>query len=393
VQVPQRKTEDITRDRFTFGGKWRFGNGVQARVAGVTEGYDSTTQEYSNAFRTATRASSQRTDHLSLQFDMPAWKSQLWQFGGDLHRESLSQTANGNSELLGNARRSAAELYAQNDIFFNDTWEMIVGLRGQHDSDFGSHFAPKVGVRANVLTGEAWKGVVRANYGQGYRAPNLKERHFLFDHSSLGYIVLGNPNLKPESSNSFQLGGTLSWQDRLTLDANLFYNRVTDLIQTDMSNFTVVNGVAVYTYRNVARARTQGMEASLRWQASSRLGLNAAYTFTDTEDLNTGTELTRRPRNMARLGMDWRVLPATELSVRGRYQSSELVDSATAARSPGWTTLDLVLNQKLGRNVTAFIGVNNLFDRQRDFSNANDFGPVAGRFIYLGARFSMDAAH
>ena len=121
-----------------------------------------------------------------------------------------------------------------------------------------------VGVRANLLSNDTWKGVLRANYGQGYRVPNLKERHYLFDHSSLGYIVLGNPNLKPESSNSFQLGGQLSWRDRVTLDANLFYNRVTDLIQTDMANFTMFNGIAVYTYRNVARARTQGAETSDR---------------------------------------------------------------------------------------------------------------------------------
>lgn len=390
--VPQSKSEDISRKRFAAGAQWRFGNGVQARAAGMTEGYDSTTQEYSNDYRTATRASSQRTDHLSLQFDMPAWRSQLWQFGGDLHRERLEQTANNISELRGKAERSSAELYAQNDIFFNDTWEMVVGLRGQRDSDFGSHFAPKVGVRANLLDGPAWKGVLRANFGQGYRVPNLKERHYLFDHSSLGYIVLGNPDLKPESSNSFQFGGALSWQDRLTLDANLFYNRVTDLIQTDMSHFTVVNGIAVYTYRNVARARTQGLETSLRWRATSRLDLTGAYTFTDAEDLDTGTELTRRARHMARLGANWRLLAGTELSLRGRYQSSELVDSGSGARSPGWTTVDVALNQKLGRGVTAFVGVNNLFNRQRDFSNANDFGPVAGRFVYLGARFSVDAA-
>jgi outer membrane receptor for ferrienterochelin and colicins len=95
---------------------------------------------------------------------------------------------------------------------------------------------------------------------------------------------------------------------------------------------------------------------------------------------------------MGRVGADWRVLPATELSARARFQSSELTDSATGARSPGWGTLDLVLNQKLGRNVTAFAGVNNLFNRQRDFANASDFGPVAGRFIYLGARFNVDVA-
>ncbi len=73
---------------------------------------------------------------------------------------------------------------------------MIIGLRGQQDSDFGSHFAPKIGVRGNLLATEDWKGVLRANYGQGYRVPNLKERHYLFDHSSLGYMVLGNPDLE-----------------------------------------------------------------------------------------------------------------------------------------------------------------------------------------------------
>ena len=390
--VPQRKTEDITRDRFTYGGQWRFGNGVKARLAGVTEDYDSRSQEYSNAVPTATRAAALRTEHVSLQFDMPAWQRQLWQFGADVHRERLRQTANGVSEVAGNAERTANELFVQNDILFNDTWEMVLGLRAQDDSDFGTHYAPKIGLRANLPTGAAWKSVLRANFGQGYRVPNLKERHYLFDHSALGYVVLGNPNLKPESSNSFQFGGTATWNERLTLNANLFYNRVRDLIQTDMDNFTVVNGIARYTYRNVAQARTQGLETGARWQASSALAFNAGYTYTDSQDLDTGTELTRRPRSIARLGLDWQLQPATELSVRARYQSSELAASTSPARSPGWATLDFVLNQKIGRDVTAFLGVKNLTNRQRDFSNASDFGPVAGRFLYVGARISLDAA-
>lgn len=390
--VPQRKTEDITRERLTYGGQWRFDNGVKARLAALVEDYDSQSHEFSNAVRTANRAAALRTEHASLQFDLPAWRRQLWQFGADVHRERLRQSANGVSELAGDAQRTSNELYVQNDVLFNDTWEMVLGLRAQDDSDFGRHFAPKIGLRANLPAGGAWKTVLRANFGQAYRVPNLKERHYLFDHSALGYVVLGNPDLKPESSNSFQLGGTATWNERLTLNANLFHNRVRDLIQTDMENFTVVNGIAAYTYRNVARARTQGLETGARWQASPALALNAGYTFTDAQDLDTGEELTRRPRSIARLGMDWRVLAATELSLRARYQSSELV-ATNAARSPGWATLDLVVNQKLGRDVTAFVGVKNLFNRQRDFSNANDFAPVAGRFLYVGARISLDGVH
>ena len=391
--VPQRKTEDITRDRVTGGGQWRFDNGVKARLAAMVEDYDSRSNEFSNGVRASNRASALRTEHTSLQFDLPAWRRQLWQFGADVHRERLRQSANGVSELASGAERTSNELFLQNDILFNDTWELVLGLRAQDDSDFGTHYAPKIGLRANLPTGEAWKTVLRANFGQGYRVPNLKERHYLFDHSALGYVVLGNPNLKPESSNSFQLGGTATWNERLTLNANLFHNRVRDLIQTDTDNFTVINGIAAYTYRNVARARTQGLETGIKWQASSALALNAGYTFTDAEDLDTGAELTRRPRSIARIGADWRLLPATELSLRARYQSSELAASTSPARSPAWATLDFVINQKLGRDVTAFLGVKNLFNRQRDFSNASDFAPVAGRFLYVGARISLDPVH
>lgn len=389
--VPQRKTEDIARNRFTGGGQWRFGNGLTARLAGVTEGYDSNSRQFASGLLRSTRHAKMRTDHVSAQIDLPVWRAQRWQVGADFHHETLDQTVNGKSELRGSATRTANEVYLQDDIFLSDNWELVAGVRGQHDSDFGGHLAPKVGVRGTVLSSGDWKGVVRANFGQGYRLPNLKERHFRFDHSSMGYMVLGNPDLKPESSNSFQLGGTLEWLQRVTVDTNLFYNRVTDLIQTDRSHAAVVDGIAVYTYRNVARAVTKGVETSLRWQATATVGLNAAYTYTATEDLKTGTELTRRPRHMGRVGLDWRVLPGTDVSLRGRFQGSELVNSAKHTRSPGWGTVDLVLNQKVGRGVNAFFGVNNLFDRQRDFSkHGQDFGPVAGRFVYLGARFSTD---
>ena len=271
--------------------------------------------------------------------------------------------------------------------------ELLFGLRGQNDSDFGSHWAPKVSLRANVLNGADWKGILRASLGQGYRVPNLKERHYLFDHSALGYRVVGNPNLKPESSTSLQLGATFKRGERLAIDVNAFYNRVRDLIQTDEANATVgTDGIATYTYANVARARTSGLDTSVNWRASSALSLNAAYTYTATRNETTGRELTRRPRQIVRLGGDWRIQPETVLGLRVRHQSSELVDTATRARSPGWTTLDVSLNHKIGRSVTLFAGVNNLTNSQRSFSNASDFGPVAGRYVYVGAKFALGNA-
>jgi outer membrane receptor for ferrienterochelin and colicins len=220
--------------------------------------------------------------------------------------------------------------------------------------------------------------------------PNLKERYYLFDHSSIGYKVQGNPNLRPESSNSYQLGATLRLHKTLTLDANIFYNDVTDLIQTDMNNFTVINGVAIYTYENIAHARTSGLESAVNWQATPALNISSAYTWTQTKDVNTGTQLTRRPEHIARFGVDW-LMHKTRFTLRERYQSDELAITGSNARSPAWAVTDISVTQEINGGVSAFLGVNNVFGQQRDFSQPADFGPIAGRYIYLGATWSWDS--
>lgn len=390
--VPQSKTEAIARDRLSWGGRWSGERGLRAEVKGVSERYVSNSQTYSNAFLQQSRQANQRTDHVTAQVDLPAWHRQLWQFGADLHRETLGQSADGTAELAGGqARRSSHELFAQNDILFNDTWELLLGLRGQRDSDFGAHFAPKASLRARLLDGPDWSGALRVSFGRGYRVPNLKERYFLFDHSALGYMVIGNPRLRPESSNSLQLGAQVALRDRFSLDLNLFDNRVSDLIQVDEANATSSGGITRFTYQNIARARTRGLEALATWRVRPGLDLRGGYTLTQTRNLDTGTELTRRPRQSVRLGLDWQAGAASTLSLRARYQGSELANTTTGGRSPAWATLDVAFNHKLGRATTAFVGVSNLFDRQRAFGNPNDFGPLAGRFVYAGIRHEFGA--
>ena len=116
------------------------------------------------------------------------------------------------------------------------------------------------------------------------------------------------------------------------------------------------------------------------------LDLRASYTYTRATNEDTGQDLTRRPRNMVRLGADWQPRGGTVLSVRARAQSSELVDSTANGRSPAWSTLDLRINHKIARQTTLFGGIDNLFDRQRNFATGTDFGPISGRLVYVGIR-------
>ena len=46
---------------------------------------------------------------------------------------------------------------------------------------------------------------LRANYAIGFRAPTLKEMYMHFDMGNMGYMIIGNPDLKPEKSNNVNL--------------------------------------------------------------------------------------------------------------------------------------------------------------------------------------------
>jgi outer membrane receptor for ferrienterochelin and colicins len=386
--IPQEKTEAISRDRFVLGAKNIFDNGTRVQLQLLDEQYQSLGQAYSQNFRVSQRDFNQQLNHLSAQVDLPSWYGQLWQLGVDWRKERVSQSVNGVSEFYGDKRvsKESRELFVQNDIFLGDDWEVVLGLRVQDDSDFGTHAAPKIALRGNVWESGDWKMVVRSSVGQGYRVPNLKERHFLFDHSALGYMVLGNPNLKPESSKSWQLGANIALAKQFSLDVNAYLNQVKDLIQIDESNAVKNNGIAQYTYKNIDRTETKGIETTLDWRIFRPFNINASYTWNQSKDLNGGRELTRRPAHMARLGFDWQIAEGSEFTLRSRYQSAELISSDHY--SAGWTTADIKFNQHINKNIKAYIGIDNVSNVQRDFSNQNDFGPISGRFFYLGTAFA-----
>lgn len=389
-EVEQQKREDAQRLRLGAGGEWSAENGFRLRLDAVDETLDDETRKHAAGSSFDDRDAELGLRHVTAIADLPALGGHLLQLGATWQEASLAQSIDGGSELdtAGTVVRDSREVFLQDDIFIGDDWELLLGLRHQDDSDFGGHAAPKVSLRGRVLEAGGWKGVLRAGWAEGYRVPNLKERRYRFDHSSLGYVVIGNPDLQPETSRSWQLGGRFGHGPGTWLDINLFDNRLRDLIQVDTADAPVVDGVQQFTYENVARARTRGAEIAARWQASDALALSSGYTRMRTRDEETGSALTRRPDHQARLGVDWQVTGRVAVSARGRYQSDELVATADGARSPSWQVLDLKINLDWSRSTRWFLGVDNVFNTQRDFADPNDFGPINGRFVYAGLRYA-----
>ncbi|PVY78123.1 outer membrane receptor for ferrienterochelin and colicins [Tamilnaduibacter salinus] len=386
------KDELAERWRGTLLGDHQPESGPQWHWRLVHETLDDTTSKFTPLGRFDHRESTHTVSRASGWTQFQPFDRHQVQIGTDLSRASLEQYKDGVSELSGDGTftRNTREGWLQATWFATEHSELVAGVRAQRDSDFGNHVAPKLNGRYELVDGPDIGVYLRGGWGVGYRVPNLKERHYRFDHSELGYVVRGNPDLQPEESDSYQLGWGLNYRKEAWFEVNAFLNNIDQLIQTESDPSATENGVQVFEYANVDRARTRGVETTMGWQFSGDWKLSAGYTYLETEDLDSGQRLTRRPRHHGTLSLTGGTpVPGLSWLARMRAQSSELVDQESGAESPGFTTADIKLNQSIGDHLTLFTGVDNLTDEQRNFNDNNDFGPVSGRFFYAGLTLSF----
>jgi len=119
--------------------------------------------------------------------------------------------------------------------------------------------------------------------GSGFKAPSLYELYAPPDN--LGPI--GNMSLEPEKNLGWDAGVEKSFFNHLTLSLTYFETRFRHLIQ-----FYYGTG-----YQNLGRARTRGLEVSLKAVPIKNLDLTASWTHLQARDLDHQTDLLRRPKN------------------------------------------------------------------------------------------------
>jgi len=149
---------------------------------------------------------------------------------------------------------------------------------------------------------------LRLSYGTGFKAPSLYD---LFGIDSYGYA--GNPNLRPEHSDSAELGLRTDLLDhRIGWDVAIFEQHISDLI-----SFVYV---PVDTTENIGKSKIDGIEGSLTLRPTANTDLVIAATHIDPRDLSDDTLLVRRPRNKVSVTAHWawqRFTVAPELDYTG----------------------------------------------------------------------------
>jgi vitamin B12 transporter len=324
--------------------------------------------DFDNAFRDPDDPFSQAADTQSQALRGRAVAS--WHGGEDLRisvgteAERLEVTAtSGTFTNLDAARQRTWAAFGQGS-WGHGPLRLDLGVRRDDNNVYGG----KTSLRAGTVVKLGADTLLRASYGEAFRAPSLGE---LFFPGS------GNADLQPEDSRSYEVGlehAAGGWRFGLTG----FENRVRNLIDFDLATFRDVN---------VGRARSRGVEA----EAGFRRGIFDASvngTWLNTEDLGTGLELLRRPKRSANLILTARPGPWT-LSFVGRYVGNRGdFDPVTFGRTvnPSYVRADLAARWRALTWLSPYARVENLADKQ--YSEALGF-PSPGRTLIGGLSFEF----
>jgi vitamin B12 transporter len=221
--------------------------------------------------------------------------------------------------------------------------------------------------------------VLRGTYAEGFRAPTFSE----------GLPPFGNPDLKPETAKSFDLGIEHSFLDKaVTVSATWFSRKSRDLIGFDNS----------FTPQNIDRARASGLELSLAARPSDTLSLSAAYSYVDTENRSTtgfsafnfGNELPRRAKHSAALSADWTTPWKMALGTTVQIVGDSFNNAANTQRLDGYTLAGIRASYPVMDGVSVFGRVENLFDVDYAMvaEGTTPYGSY-GRNAYIGVRLSF----
>lgn len=250
------------------------------------------------------------------------------------------------------------------------------------------------------------KITVRANYANGFRAPSLKEMYMHFDMGNMGYMIIGNPDVKPEKSNNFNLAvehnnkitdaGIFNGQYSMTLMGycNIFDKRITsvgrywvvdenykeggyqvlyddDRIREDGDGYvftaddgTEYKALTSSLYWNEDGVQVWGLDFSAQYRLDMGLGFRYNYAFLHESGNVVDSQFTQ-PRSHT---MTWRTdydhkftkNYAISVVLSGRHLGKP--QSGRKDVDQGYTLWKLMLQQHICKGVHVNFAVDNLFN-------------------------------
>lgn len=263
-------------------------------------------------------------------------------------------TSDGLTGFLAKQSITKYAAYIQDEWAPSDKWLVIPALRLESTDEFGTEVTPKIGAtyfyRPDLR--------VKMSYAQGYRIPSMTELYHDFRMGTTQMV--GNPDLDPEKSQSYEIAVEKDWKKH-SVKAAYFYNDVDDLISR--YQFKKVGPIKYNTYRNVDNAEIQGVEISSEHKIAESWSMNLGYSYLKAIDKDTKQRLEERPSHQYVIGVRYQKKNSPwSVGLDGNYLQDYIYDATENQKN--FFVANLIAEYSFGKNSNIYFGIDNLFGKK-----------------------------
>ena len=269
-------------------------------------------------------------------------------------------------------------------VLLQDEWgfarhlELTAGVRYDQYSDFGSTINP----RAALVWETFYNLTTKLMYGSAFRPPAFVELYAKNNPSTLG-----NPNLRPETIDTYELAFDYQPTSRLRTVLSLFTYSIKDLIELVQDP-----GQTTWTAQNSRDQDGRGVELEADWEVLPTFRLKSNIAYQRSTDARTDQVVADAPELQFYTNALWDFRPDWSLS--GQYFWIGDRHRASGDTRPDIADYDLVNLTLRCKNIVgqwnAALAVHNIFNKDvREPSQAiipNDY-PMEGRSFWIELRY------
>ena len=278
---------------------------------------------------------------------------------GVTHIGSVSK--NGVTKEISEKEIDTYAAYLQDEINYGK-WFIVPAIRYDHHENFGSHTSPKLGL--TYKANDTFR--VKANYGKGFKAPTIQNLYCkLVTHMGQAGIITVNPNanLRPETSNSWDVGVEKEW-GKISTSLVYFDTKLENMITTEK----IVD--KIYRCVNVGNVRVKGIEHTLGYELNPMWKFKVNSTWLDAVNKDKNQSLPQRSRlsQIYSLSFDdgkdigWSAVLWDELNYK--YVTPVTVKGNTVAGpKKTYNLLNFTLTRKINKDTKIYGSVQNIFDK------------------------------
>jgi len=289
--------------------------------------------------------------------------------GGELQEQRIDYGIENQDGSLISVDESVktSSLFLQDELVFWEKVTLVSGARYDDHSVFGTEINSKFSAMIRI----AEATTLRASIGRSFKSPTIRQLYYSAPYRHGTFYAQSNPDLKPEKA----LGYTINLEqrfdaDRIMLNLGYFHNDVDDLV-VRVDTGTLYNGLPLMVYENVEKAWTQGLEFMCKAKFGHSLEVALSYTYTQTENKESGKELTYVPDHSISLrpSYEWEYLKLG-VSAGITYTGRLYTNADNTTQIDDQTVVDGKIYKYLSSNCKLSFEADDIFDAKENAVNS-----------------------